>query len=509
MVRRTTLALLAATAVVTGCGARSPGGTGVDAPGVLVFSGLPSGPYLHSIRPDGSALTGVALPETCSPEKFTRDGRVLVCFDLSDDADLEHWRYAVQREASRWRRVSMPAEVTIPERLDPSEKVAAPQWTPAGDRIAFIRPTGVGPSWFSSSGEVTVADAAGSNERFVAVDGEAPQWSPDGKRLAFARCRVFEPNWEKDEFLHSTAECSLWTVSSDGADEPKSLVEKAASEPVWSPDGRFVAFLRQSGACETFCRYRIVIVASTGGHPQEVGPELVGPSDDGELWPDLAWLPASAPIVTGTAEADVDEFELQRCVDIWNRAGMHPWPTGAVNVTVVGDLCQITVSDYGGACTQTAAMRFRFWCPSHGAGLHMLPPDYRVWNGHGGKDGKLSLFDPPKGPRLPLPKAPPHPMLDGYVIPFGTDDKPLPGLELIEVDGTCERGTGIGGGDRYPLAYPDGYLLRCWWDGSGSENCFKHPGPVEVGDTVLCPDAPWKEAYDPMRFFKVRVAKLL
>jgi hypothetical protein len=468
---------------------------------------MPSGSYLHAMRPDGTELRNLELPKACSPARFTRDGRVLTCFDVSDDVDLDQWN-AVEREDKQWRRASMPAEPKLPDWARDYEEVDAPQWAPARDRIAFVRPDD-GHHWFSSSGKVIVADADGSNERVVADDGEIPMWSPDGKRLAFARCRVLEDEWLEDEFAERTAECSLWTVPVDGTQPAELLVQKVDSTAFWSPDGRFIAFFRQAGARETFGRYRIFIAPSTGGDPQEVGPELVEPSVDASglwSWPGLAWLPESAPVVVpAPEEARGDDFELQRCVDIWNRARMDPWPSGAANVSLVGDRCQVTLRYYGGVCMQSAELEFRFWCPSHGAGLHMLPPEYRVWNAHDERDGELRLFDPPKGPGLPLPKAPPHPMLEGYVIPYGKDGEPLADLKLTEAEGTCY---GTGEPDGYPLAYPDGYPAQCWWHGpprGGSKDCFKRPGRLAIGDIVLCPQAFWHQAYDPMRFVKVKV----
>jgi hypothetical protein len=496
---------LAACLVAVGCGARSADEGAIDAKGILVFSGLPSPPFLHSIRPDGSDLRGVALPKTCSPDQFVRGGRVLVCLDLGDEADLDHWRYAIEREGPQWRRMSMPDEVNFPAWADPFDQVEASQWAPAGDRIAFVQPTDE-EGWFSSTGNVTVADADGSNRRVVDSDGEVPKWSPDGKRLAFARCNVSE-DWLKEAFADRTADCSLWTVSSTGADKPTLLAENVSSEPVWSPDGRFVAYVRTSGTCESFCRSHISIVPSKGGEAEKVGPELVQTADDQmDSSAGLAWLPESAAGVAPTDDgAHENELELQRCADIWNRARMHPYPTGAVNVSLVGDRCQITVSDYGALCEQAAQMPFRFWCPSHGQGLHLIPPEYRVWNGHGARDGTISLFDPPKGPRLPLAKAPPHPLLDGYVIPYGKDDLPLPDLKLTAVTGTCEVGTGMPG---YPRAYPDRYPIRCsWHPAEFTDSCFSPQETVEAGDTVFCPDAPWVQRYDPMSFFAVKVTE--
>jgi hypothetical protein len=137
----------------------------------------------------------------------------------------------------------------------------------------------------------------------------------------------------------------------------------------------------------------------------------------------------------------------------------------------------------------------------------MLPPESRVWNAHGDEDGTISLFDEPKGSRLPLPEAPPYRMLDGYVIPYGKNGEPLADLKLTEVAGTCERGTGNPVDD--PPSYPDRYPERCWWKSLGSYDCFKQPGRVELGDVVLCPDAYWEKAYDPLHFFRVTVTELI
>jgi hypothetical protein len=480
---------------------------GVEAPGILVFSGLPSGPFMHSMRPDGSDLQGYEVPERCSPDRFVPGGRVLVCMDLGDDRDSDLWRYAIEREGAHWRRVPLPDELKFPVWADPLEQVDASQWAPAGDRIAFVQPTD-GPFWFSSSGKVTVADADGSNRQVVAVDGEVPKWSPDGKRLAFARCKVSDEDWLNEAFAEKTAKCSLWIVSSTASDDPTLLAENIASEPVWSPDGRFIAFLRTSGKCESFCRARISIVAAKGGEAPKVGPELVQTAREPlGLWSGLAWLPESPESVAPTDDvADENELELQQCVDVWNRARMHPWPIGAVNVSLVGDRCQVTDGDWGAICEQLVEMPFRYRCPSRGPGLHWIPTEYRVWNAHGAEDGSISLFEAPKGPRLPLPKAPPHPLLDGYVIPYGKDGAPLPDLKLTDKTGTCYRSAEL---DGYPLAYPDRYGAgRCYWPGHASDDCFKQLGPVTVGDTLLCPASVWDEAYDPLRFVRLTVTKL-
>ncbi len=500
---RTVLALLAAAAVLSACGARNERagvGRGVDAPGILVFSGLPSGSYLHSVRPDGSSLKEIDLPARCSPKDFTRDGRVLSCDEWTDP-----WgTYAVERHGTAWTRVPLPDEWKFPSwvtkdmQYDEDFAIDAPQWAPARDRIALIRRPDApyGDIWFSSTGNVVVADPEGAQERVVATEGEVPTWSPDGTGLAFARCRVTEADPTDDDAADS-AECSTWAVPADEPNPPEKLADNANSAPVWSPDGDFVAFFRTTRPCAVVCKSRIFVVPATGGEPRPVGPELTEPSQ-------LFWLPDSASAVNTRVENAADDpLELQRCVDIWNRARMQ-WPNGAANVRLGKDRCQVTVAairvdgslSAGFPCWQPVP--FSFQCPSHGGKLRAMNPDRRVWNAQVDNSGKLMLVSAPKGPRLPLPAAPPYPLLNGYVLPFSSDGQPRPGLTFTKtVTGTC-----AGRGD---VDHPDS--LRCGWDERNftyvDNSCFKAPGRLRVGDVVLCP-----EGAGSTSFIRLKLSKL-
>ena len=268
------------------------------------------------------------------------------------------------------------------------------------------------------------------------------------------------------------------------------IADDAQSLPVWSPDGRYIAFLRRQGDCENNCRYRIVVVPSTGGEEHKVGPELAEPSDDAE-WGGLAWL--RGPVPTTPSSSVADPLELQRCVDIWNRAKMSPRVGGLANVSLVEGRCQVTLNYYGGICPQMPEMPFRYDCPSHGAGLHMIDPRFRVWNAQVDRDGKLGLVDTPRGPNLSLPKAPPYPLLDGYVVPFGKDGAPLAELHNTRtVSGSCDDEE-----RRYPV--------RCFWGHFLHNSCFKQPGRLQVGDFALCPDY-WRSA-DPMSYLRVLISR--
>src|ERR1700739_124837 len=64
-----------------------------------------------------------------------------------------------------------------------------------------------------------------------------PQVSPDGSRVAFVRVTVNE----KKEGYHT----SIWSVPTSGGEEPHQLTKgDHDSAPRWSPDGKFLLFVR-------------------------------------------------------------------------------------------------------------------------------------------------------------------------------------------------------------------------------------------------------------------------
>ena len=484
------LALLACAATLSACGTK-----GQRASGVLVFSGLGSGSYLHAIRPDGSALREIALPKNCSPKWFTRDGHVLSC-----DEWTEPWgTYAATRRGETWRRVPRPPAWKFPAWVakgmsyESEFALDAPEWARGRGRIVLIRRLHApyGDIWFSSTGNVVVADGEG-RQRVVARKGEVPTWSPDGTQLAFARCRVNDAD-PGDE----SAVCSIWTVAADKPESARKLADDVASAPVWSPDGRFIAFFRKTSPCGVACKGRIIVVAAKGGAQRPVGPQLTEPSE-------LFWLPDRSSAVAVRAGTTLEQpRRLQRCVDIWNRARMQ-WRGGPANVRLVRGRCQVTVAAFrsegllsaGFDCRQPVP--FSFECPSHGARLVAMNPAQRVWNAQLDHTGKLTLARPPTGPRLALPKAPPYPLLDGYVLPFTSDGQPRRGLVFTATrTGTCF--------DHGYVDHPDS--LRCGWVKRGftylDNYCFKAPGRLHVGDAALC-----SEGAGSTRFIRLKLSKL-
>ena len=83
-----------------------------------------------------------------------------------------------------------------------------------------------------------------------------PRMSPDGERVLFSRSEL---DWDENERI-----TSLWIVNADGTDARRFTGEDGDSGARWSPDGRWVAFLRSSGDGEER-RRQVFLIRTDGG----------------------------------------------------------------------------------------------------------------------------------------------------------------------------------------------------------------------------------------------------
>jgi Tol biopolymer transport system component len=166
--------------------------------------------------------------------------------------------------------------------------------------------------------EIFTVKSDGSGERKVThvaagtVDGE-PDWAPDGSRIVFQRC--------------GGSPCHIWSVRPDGSglkrlslscprgSAPPRCVDD--SSPVYSPDGRRIAFVRSRGP-----KSNGVVVAEANlrnAHPVGPGWEP-GWSPDGKQLV-FTWKPGNRSAIyvsnaDGSGRHRVTPFRL--------RAGDHP-----------------------------------------------------------------------------------------------------------------------------------------------------------------------------------------
>jgi Tol biopolymer transport system component len=197
-------------------------------------------------------------------------------------------------------------------------------WSPDGRRIAY-----------SQDGDVYVARADGSGRRVVARGAYAPAWSPDGRQLAFGSQRGifrvrfpsefvhrvtkgidFAPDWSSTNviaFRRTTDPAALhadiYTVRPDGK-RLRRITTLGAESPSWSPDGRRIAFLRDSG---------IYVIGASGGRSRRVPLDHVVPY--GAIWsPDGRTLAVTGILVDessrGIAFVRPDGKEVRRTAGV-------------------------------------------------------------------------------------------------------------------------------------------------------------------------------------------------
>ena len=117
--------------------------------------------------------------------------------------------------------------------------VTNPELSPDGSRVAFTR-VDVDEKRTGYETSIWMVSTTGAETPIRMTNGKhdaQPRWSPDGKRLAFVR------GGEKDE-TGKPGPSQIAILSLAGG-EARIITDlpKGASSPVWSPDGKRIAFL--------------------------------------------------------------------------------------------------------------------------------------------------------------------------------------------------------------------------------------------------------------------------
>ena len=148
---------------------------------------------------------------------------------------------------------------------------ARPSFSPDGTTVLFTR-------YGANPDQAYFVNLDGSNLRPLSCpalcDPEGDAWSPDGRSLAIDR--AFGPVFKNAFGTEEATNVSIWIVDADGTDLREVTKNPTNSNvedhrPVWSPDGKHLAFARTNYAVSPQIT-AIFTVAIDGSHLHQVTP---------------------------------------------------------------------------------------------------------------------------------------------------------------------------------------------------------------------------------------------
>ncbi len=199
----------------------SPGGDRIAFTGVSA-NGLAALWLISATGTDAHRVTVGGLSGLVFYPSFYPDGNRLAITDLG----------AGGRNGGVVRTVDL-AQATVTSLTDHSEILAGmPAVSPDGQRVAFAGQRNVGQTYDETQNSIFILEPNGAVTQPDAGLGRAPAWSPDGEWIAFESSRA-SPDGRYAAFVMRTDGTRLRQLTDVSMD---------ANHPVFSPDGKLLAF---------------------------------------------------------------------------------------------------------------------------------------------------------------------------------------------------------------------------------------------------------------------------
>lgn len=230
---------------------------------------------LRVVHPGGEARPLTKMPNGATSPAWSPDGTHIAFLSASNASERA-------REDSGESDPPPADKLEAKHRDERREQDEANRWDPRIiQRIPYREGTSYLDDRYSQIYVISVADADSKPRRLTNVDAhhQPPRWTPDGHFLLTSRSAYPERDMPRRW-------SSLYRVRvEDGSAERLTDESHSAFDPLPSPDGQWIAYIRNPSESPAEHITRLAVMPSSGGEPRDLNLTLDrGADDDSQRW---------------------------------------------------------------------------------------------------------------------------------------------------------------------------------------------------------------------------------